>query len=231
MDSKVIKSKKELKADKRKLLNLPQYSTLEEIFSAITHGIGAGLSVVAIVLLIVFSPFDAKTITCVTIYSATLFLLYIVSTMYHSLAINKAKKVFQILDHCSIFILISGTYTPICLLILKDVVGWVLFSIVWAAATLGVIFNAIDLKKFSKLSMACYIAMGWSIIFAFKPLLNVINSFQLTFLLIGGTLYTIGAIIYAIGKRIKYMHTVWHLFVLGGSIFHFFMIFDFIRSV
>lgn len=231
MDSKVIKSKKELKADKRKLLNLPQYSTLEEIFSAITHGIGAGLSVVAIVLLIVFSPFDAKTITCVTIYSATLFLLYIVSTMYHSLAINKAKKVFQILDHCSIFILISGTYTPICLLILKDVVGWVLFSIVWAAATLGVIFNAIDLKKFSKISMACYIAMGWSIIFAFKPLLNVINSFQLTFLLIGGTLYTIGAIIYAIGKHIKYMHTVWHLFVLGGSIFHFFMIFDFIRSV
>lgn len=231
MDYKVIKSKKELKADKRKLLNLPQYSTLEEIFSAITHGIGAGLSVVAIVLLIVFSPFDAKTITCVTIYSATLFLLYIVSTMYHSLAINKAKKVFQILDHCSIFILISGTYTPICLLILKDVVGWVLFSIVWAAATLGVIFNAIDLKKFSKISMACYIAMGWSIIFAFKPLLNVINSFQLTFLLIGGTLYTIGAIIYAIGKHIKYMHTVWHLFVLGGSIFHFFMIFDFIRSV
>lgn len=231
MDSKVIKSKKELKADKRKLLNLPQYSTLEEIFSAITHGIGAGLSVVAIVLLIVFSPFDAKTITCVTIYSATLFLLYIVSTMYHSLAINKAKKVFQILDHCSIFILISGTYTPICLLVLKDVVGWVLFSIVWAAATLGVIFNAIDLKKFSKLSMVCYITMGWSIIFAFKPLLNVINSFQLTFLLIGGTLYTIGAIIYAIGKSIKYMHTVWHLFVLGGSIFHFFMIFDFIRSV
>ena len=231
MDSKVIKSKKEMRADKRKLLNLPQYSTLEEIFSAITHGIGAGLSVVAIVLLIVFSPFDAKTITCVTIYSATLFLLYIVSTMYHSLAINKAKKVFQILDHCSIFILISGTYTPICLLILKDVVGWVLFSIVWAAATLGVIFNAIDLKKFSKISMACYIAMGWSIIFAFKPLLNVINSFQLTFLLIGGTLYTIGAIIYAIGKHIKYMHTVWHLFVLAGSIFHFFMIFDFIRSV
>lgn len=231
MQSKTFSSKKESKLLKRKKLNLPSYSTLEEIFSAITHGIGAGLSVAAIVLLIVFAPYDAKTITCITIYSATLFLLYIVSTMYHSLGVNKAKKVFQILDHCSIFILISGTYTPICLLVLKDVIGWVLFSVIWLAATIGVVFNAIDLKRFSKLSMVCYIAMGWSIIFAFKPLLDVITKYQLIFLIIGGVLYTSGAIIYALGKKIKYMHSVWHLFVLGGSIFHFFMIFDFVKAL
>lgn len=230
MKVEMVPSKKELRNEKRKKLNLPNYSTLEEIFSSISHGIGAGLSVAAIVLLIVFSPYDAKTITCVTIYSATLFLLYIVSTMYHALGINKAKKVFQILDHCSIFVLISGTYTPVCLLMLNNTVGWILFAVVWSAATLGIVFNAIDLKRFSKLSMICYIAMGWSVIFAFKPLLKVITPFQLKFLIIGGAFYSLGAIIYVLGKKIKYAHSIWHLFVLAGSIFHFFTILDFVKS-
>ena len=216
--------------EKREKLNLPIYSTFEEILSAISHGIGALLSIAAIVLLIISSSFKAKTIVCVTIYSATLFLLYIVSTLYHALGINKAKKVFRVLDHCSIFILISGTYTPICLLMLNGVVGWLLFSIVWSAAIVGIVFNAIDLKKFSKLSMVCYIAMGWVIIFAIKPLLGVITQRQLLFLFLGGIFYTVGAIIYGIGKKIKYMHSVWHVFVLAGSIFHFFMIFDFIKA-
>lgn len=215
--------------EKRKSLNLPIYSTSEEILSAISHGIGALLSIIAIVLLIVSSSLKAKTIVCVTIYSATLFLLYIVSTLYHSLGINKAKKVFRILDHCSIFILISGTYTPICLLMLDGAIGWVLFSIVWIAAIVGIVFNAIDLKRFAKLSMVCYIAMGWAIIFAIKPLIGVVNQRQLTFLFLGGIFYTFGAIIYGIGKKIRYMHSVWHIFVLAGSIFHFFMIFDFIK--
>lgn len=231
METDFCKSKKDIRIEKRKKLNLPNYTTLEEIFSAITHGIGAALAIAAIVLLIVFSPFDAKTITCVTIYSATLFVLYIVSTLYHALGINKAKKVFQVLDHCSIFILISGTYTPICLLMIKDVIGWILFSFVWASAAIGIVFNAIDLKRFSKISLICYIAMGWSVIFAFKPLLSVISLYQLIFLFIGGAFYTFGAILYVLGKKIKYMHSVWHLFVLAGSIFHFFMIFDFVKSL
>lgn len=228
MKTKVERIKNSI-LEKRKNLNLPIYSTFEEILSAISHGIGALLSIVAIVLLIISSSFKAKTIVCVTIYSATLFLLYIVSTLYHALGINKAKKVFRVLDHCSIFILISGTYTPICLLMLDGAIGWVLFSIVWGAGILGIVFNAIDLKKFSKLSMVCYIAMGWAIIFAIKPLLGVINQRQLLFLFLGGIFYTVGAVIYGIGKRIKYMHSLWHIFVLAGSIFHFFMIFDFIK--
>ncbi|MBR1779443.1 MAG: hemolysin III family protein [Clostridia bacterium] len=215
--------------EKRKNLNLPIYSTFEEILSAIFHGIGAILSIAAIVLLILSSSFKAKTIVCVSIYSATLFLLYIFSTMYHALGVNKAKKVFRILDHCSIFILISGTYTPICLLMLEGPVGWILFSIVWICAIVGIVFNAIDIKKFSKLSMICYVAMGWAIIFAIKPLLNVVNQRQLLFLFLGGIFYTVGAAIYAAGKKVKYMHAVWHIFVLCGSICHFFMIFDFIR--
>lgn len=228
MKTSVQKIKKSI-LEKRKSLNLPVYSTFEEILSAISHGIGALLSVFAIVLLIISSSFKAKTIVCVSIYSATLFVLYIISTMYHALGLNKAKKVFRILDHCSIFILISGTYTPICLLMLDGVIGWILFSAVWLCAIVGIVFNAIDLKKFSKLSMACYIIMGWAIIFAIKPLMDVITQRQLLFLFLGGIFYTVGAIIYGIGKKIKYMHSLWHVFVLSGSIFHFFMIFDFIK--
>ncbi len=221
---------KETMLEKRKRLNFPIYSTLEEVLSAVSHGIGAILSIVAIVVLILSSSFKPKTIVCVSIYSATLFILYIVSTMYHALGINRAKKVFRILDHCSIFILISGTYTPICLLMLDNTTGWILFSVVWTFATIGIVLNAIDLKRFSKFSMVCYISMGWAVVFAMKPLLEVISSKQLLFLILGGLAYTLGAIIYGVGKKVKYMHSVWHLFVLAGSILHFFTIFDFIRS-
>ncbi|MDQ5983758.1 MAG: hypothetical protein RUMPE_00786 [Eubacteriales bacterium SKADARSKE-1] len=230
MAQEILTSKKLLSLEKRKKLNLPIYSTLEEVLNAVTHGIGALLSIAAIVLLIVFSDFNPKTIACVTIYSATLFLLYIVSTLYHALAINKAKTVFRVLDHCSIFILILGTYTPVCLLMLNSTVGWVLFSTVLLAAIVGIVFNSIDLKKYSKFSMICYLAMSWVVIFAIKPLLMSVSSKQLIFFFLGGVAYTIGAVIYKIGKKVKYMHSVWHLFVLAGSILHFFMIFDFIKA-
>lgn len=230
MKEKILSSKKLVGLEKRKNLNLPTYSTLEEVLSAITHGVGALLSIAAIVLLIKFSDFSPKTIICVTIYSTTLFLLYIVSTLYHALSINKAKKVFRILDHCSIFILILGTYTPICILMLNSLIGWILFFVVLLAAIVGIVFNSIDLKKYSKLSMICYIAMGWVVIFAIKPLIESVSSKQLMFLFLGGVSYTIGAVIYAIGKKIKYMHSIWHLFVLAGSLLHFFMIFDFIKN-
>lgn len=232
MTNEIYKNKSKLtRAEKIKLFSLPSYTLLEEIFNAITHGIGAALAVAAIVLLPIFSNHRPKTIVCVTIYSSTLFILYIVSTLYHALGINKAKKVFRILDHCSIFLLIAGTYTPISLLILPNPLGIILVSVVWTAAIVGILLNSIDLKRFSKVSMACYIGMGWCVIFAIKPLIENVSNFQLIFLFIGGLFYTIGAIIYAIGKKSnkKYVHSLWHLFVLAGSIFHFFMIFDFVR--
>lgn len=219
------------KEEKRKLFNLPSYTLLEEILNAVTHGIGAALAIAAIVLLPIFSNHNAKTVTCVTIYASTLFILYIVSTLYHALGINKAKKVFRILDHCSIFLLIAGTYTPISLLMLPNTLGIVLASLVWATAIVGIVLNSINLKKYAKVSMVCYIGMGWCVIFAIKPLVESVNTFKLAFLFIGGLFYTIGAVIYAVGKKsnAKYVHSLWHLFVLAGSIFHFFMIFNFIR--
>ena len=218
------------KETKRKELNLPSYTTFEEILNAITHGIGALLAIAAIVLLPIFSDHKALTVVSVTIYSSTLFLLYIISTLYHALGINKAKKVFRTLDHCTIFLLIAGTYTPICLLAIGGVVGIVLASIVWTTAIVGVVLNSIDVKRFAKFSMICYISMGWCVVFAFKPLINSVSTKSIILLITGGIAYTIGAIIYGLGKKIKYMHSLWHLFVLAGSILHFFMVFDFIRT-
>ena len=203
----------------------------EELMNAISHGIGAALSIAAIVLLIINSNFEIKSIVCVTIYSVSLFVLYIISTLYHALLPSKAKKVFRVLDHCSIFLLIAGTYTPICLLVLNSVVGWILFFVVWIAAIVGIVFNSIDIKKFSKFSMICYIAMGWVVIFALKPLIDSITTSQITLLVSGGVAYTVGAVLYVIGKKQKYIHSVWHLFVLLGSILHFFMIFSCIKNI
>lgn len=227
----VLSQKAESRIKKLRELNLPEYTLSEELMNSITHGIGAGLAIVAIILLIINSNFEAKSIVCVTIYSVSLFILYIISTLYHALLPSKAKKVFRILDHCSIFLLIAGTYTPICLLVLNSVIGWSLFFIVWIAAIIGIVFNSIDIKKFSKFSMICYVAMGWVVIFAIKPLIDRITLAQLNLLVLGGIAYTVGAILYVVGKKKKYIHSLWHLFVLLGSILHFFMIFSCIKCI
>ena len=227
----ILSEKAKLRLKKLKEFNLPEYSMSEELMNAISHGIGAALSIAAIVLLIINSNFEIKSIVCVTIYSVSLFVLYIISTLYHALLPSKAKKVFRVLDHCSIFLLIAGTYTPICLLVLNSVVGWILFFVVWIAAIVGIVFNSIDIKNFSKFSMICYIAMGWVVIFALKPLIDSITTSQITLLVSGGVAYTVGAVLYVIGKKQKYIHSVWHLFVLLGSILHFFMIFSCIKNI
>ena len=226
-----LSEKSAIRLKKLREFNLPEYSSLEEVFNALSHGIGATLSIVAIVLLVINSNFEVKSILCITIYSVSLFVLYIISTLYHALLPSRAKKVFRVLDHCSIFLLIAGTYTPICLLVLNNFVGWLLFSVVWIAAIVGIIFNSIDIKKFSKFSMICYIAMGWGVIFALKPLIISISASQLVLLILGGVAYTLGSVLYAIGKKQKYIHSIWHLFVLLGSILHFFMIFSCIKSL
>lgn len=231
MSNESLSKKAQIRLQKLKEFNLPEYSTLEELLNALSHGLGAALSIAAIVLLVINSPFNAKSIVCVSIYSVSLFVLYIISTLYHAILPGKAKKVFRVLDHCSIFVLIAGTYTPICLLVLNSVVGWILFFIVWIAAIVGIVFNSIDIKKFSKFSMICYIAMGWVVVFAFKPLIESVNSTQLLLLVLGGVAYTVGALLYLIGKKRKYMHSIWHLFVLLGSILHFFMVFSYVRNM
>lgn len=207
-------------------IEIPAYSLGEEITNAIVHGVGALLSVAALVLCVVFSAIHGNAYAVVSscIYGSTLIILYTMSCLYHSLKVNRAKKVFRIIDHCSIFLLIAGTYTPYSLVTLNGWLGWLVFGIIWGCAIIGIILNAIDLKKYKVISMILYIAMGWAIIFAFKPLIRALPVGGFYLLLAGGIIYTVGAIFYGIGRKYKYMHSVWHFFVLAGSILHFFSI-------
>lgn len=222
---KHIEDKVEWRAKRREELFLPKYSLSEEIMSAITHGAGVGLAIAGMIVLLAFGHHDPLTVVSVSVFGAAMIMLYSVSTLYHALGVNRGKKVFRVLDHCTIFLLIAGTYTPISLLCFGGATGWLIFGIVWGVAVLGVVLNAIDLRRFAKFSMACYIDLGWLVIFFFKPLIEHLDQTSVLFLIIGGVLYTVGAAVYGTGKKIKYMHSVWHLFVLGGTIFHYFVIY------
>lgn len=197
----------------------------EEIANAVSHGVGSLLAIAACVILIVRSAFHSTAIGVVSasIYGASLIILYTFSSLYHSLTNRKAKSVFRIFDHCSIFFLILGTYTPICLWMLKGALGWTLFGINAFCTALGIVLNSINLKKFQKISMVLYILMGWSVIVSIKNVIAIIPFSGMMFLLIGGLLYTFGIIFYKM-KNVKYMHFIWHLFVLGGSIVHYFFV-------
>ena len=204
-------------------IEVPKYSLGEEIMSAITHGIGALLSIVALILCTAVSAHHGSAIAVVSsiIYGVTLIILYTMSTLYHSLAVNNAKRVFRIIDHCSIFLLIAGTYTPFTLVALEKPLGYYIFAIVWGIAILGIVLNSINLKKYKVISLISYVILGWVIVFAYGPLKEAVNWSGILLLIAGGVIYTIGAIIYALGKKIKYFHSIFHIFVLTASILHF----------
>lgn len=203
-----------------------RYTLGEEIFNSVTHGVGSLLSIAGTVVLIVFSAInsDAFAVVSSAVYGASLIILYTMSTLYHSITNEKAKKFFRIMDHNTIFFLIAGTYTPYTLAVLRSPLGWVLFGIVWGAAAIGIVLNSIDLEKFSKISVVCYIAMGWVIIIAVKPLMNSMPFISFALLVAGGVFYTFGVIFYAI-KKVKYFHSVWHIFTVIGSALHYFSVF------
>ncbi len=206
-------------------MKFKRYTLGEEIFSSVTHGIGTVLALGGTAVLIVLSAVysDAWSVVGSAIFGASLIILYCMSTLYHSITNEKAKSFFRIMDHNTIFFLIAGTYTPITISVLRGALGWVLFGIVWGAAIVGIVFNSIDLEKFRKPSVVCYIAMGWVIIFAVKPLMDAMNSLSLWLLIGGGVFYTVGVIFYAI-KKIRYFHSIWHIFTLFGSVCHYFSI-------
>lgn len=208
-------------------IEIPKYSLCEELLSAISHGIGGLLSIAALVLCVVFSAIhhNAYAVVSRVIYGSCSIILYTMSTLYHSFKVNNAKRVFRILDHDSIFLLIAGTYTPYALVALPKTIGWVVFGVIWACAILGIALNSIDLKKYKKFSMFLYLVMGWMIIFTFKTLVKSIDIAGIYLMLSGGMMYTIGAIFYGIGKKKKYMHSIFHFFVLAASILFFFSIF------
>lgn len=202
-----------------------RYTLGEEIFNSVSHGVGALLSIAGCVVLIVLCAVHkgAMEVVSASIYGASLIILYTMSTLYHALTNKTAKTVFQILDHNTIFLLIAGTYTPMTLCCLNGALGWTIFGLVWGAAIVGIVFSSINLEKFRKFSTLCYIIMGWGIIFAIKPLYESIPKFAVIMLILGGVLYSLGVIFYA-KKGCRYMHSIWHLFVIGGSVLHYFSI-------
>ena len=208
---------------KKEKITIPKYSLSEELISAISHGIGALLSIAALVLCIVFSSLHHNPIAIISscIYGVSLIVLYLMSCLYHSF---KAKKVFRIFDHCSIFLLIAGSDIPFLLLIIGGLKGTIMLIIMWLCAIIGIIGNSIALEKFKFLAFPLYLIMGWMALFSLKPLIANLAKPGLILLLIGGIIYTVGAVIYLIGSKVKYMHSIWHFFVLGGSIFQFFSI-------
>lgn len=208
-------------------ISIPKYSLSEELLNAISHGLGALFGIVGTVLCIVkaANTGDPWRIVSGSIFGVTVLLLYLMSCLYHALKVNMAKRVFRVIDHCTIFLLIAGTYTPFTLVTLRGTVGWVLFGIVWGMAVLGITLNAVNLKKFSKISVACYLVMGWAIIAAFQPLAEALAPQGVALLIWGGIAYTVGAILYGIGAKVKYFHSVFHFFCLAGTVLHFFAIY------
>ncbi len=211
-------------------ISLPKYTLGEELLNAISHGVGAFLGVSALTLCLIKSIYAGGFYELFSslVYGISLILLYATSSLYHGMIPNVAKRILRVLDHCTIFLLIAGTYTPFTLIPLRDSVGIYLFLIIWIAAIVGIVLNAVNVEKFKVFSMICYITMGWCVIFTFKPLINNLAPAGLNLLLSGGIAYTLGAIIYGIGSKVKYMHSIWHFFVLAGSVLHFLCIFLYI---
>lgn len=212
---------------------LPTYTRGEERMNMISHIVGGGLGVIALVLCVILSALHGNVwgIVGSAIYGASLILLYTSSSIYHGLRPGMGKKVMQVLDHCTIYFLICGTYTPILLCSIRPVSPvwcWVLFGIVWGLAAMAISLTAIDIKKYSKLSMICYIGMGWSILLAAETAIEAIPLPGLLWCLAGGIAYSIGAVLYGVGKKHRYMHSVFHFFVLAGSIMQFICVFFYI---
>jgi hemolysin III len=192
--------------------------------NAITHGIGAGLAVAGAVYLIVVSTRgSSRLVVSCTIFASTLVLVYVCSTLYHSLVRTRARHVFQVLDHSAIYLLIAGTYTPFTLISLRGQVGWVLFGVVWAMAVAGVVFKSLALGRFAVASALVYLIQGWIIVFAAGPLLRAIGWHGVMWLGAGGMAYTVGVVFFAL-DRLRYFHATWHVFVLAGSVAHYFAI-------
>lgn len=201
------------------------YSKKEEIFNAITHGVGACLAVAGLVILVVLASIKGSVwhVVSFSIFGAMMVILYLVSTLYHSLTHRKAKKLFRKFDHMAIFLLIAGTYTPYCLAILNNSLGWSIFGIVWCTTILGILMKAFYAGKKEIFSIVLYITLGWLVVLMIKPLYLLMSGQGFTFLVLGGLFYTLGTFFY-VKNKIKYNHGIWHLFVLAGSTCHFFSV-------
>ena len=216
-----------MKRTKLKDRKLPRYTKGEEVFNMVSHIVGAAFGIVAMILCIVVSASHNNVYGVVSsvVYGASMIALYTVSSIYHGLSPRvTAKKVMQVIDHCTIFILIAGSYTPFALCSFREyntALGWTIFTVMWLVAIVGIILNAIDLRKYRAFSMICYIGMGWVILIKAKLLPLLLGKNGVILLVSGGVAYTLGAILYGLGVKYKYMHSIFHLFILLGSVLHF----------
>ena len=212
---------------------MPAYTVGEEVFNMVSHIVGGGFGVIALALAVVFAALRGNvwSVVASAVYGGSMVALYTVSSVYHGLRLNMGKRVMQVIDHCTIFLLIAGTYTPVVLCGIRPYSpawGWALFGIVWGCAALGITFTAIDMKKYEKLAMALYLGIGWCVVLAIKPALASVPLAGLLWILAGGVAYTIGAGLYALGPKHRYMHSVFHVFVVAGSILQFVGIFFYV---
>ena len=211
--------------------NLPEYSLAEELVNAISHGVGASLSIAALVVCIVRSH-SALGIVSSCLYGSMMILLYIFSCLYHSLSPNiRGKKVLRVIDHDNVFLMEAGTYMPIALALFvgngQVALGWTVFGVVWAITILAVILTSINVDKYQNIGVVCNLILGWGSLLTLPALLPLVGGAGLLMLILGGVTYSVGALWYRIGAKIKWMHTVFHFYVLVASIFHFIFIFNF----
>ncbi|MBL0741657.1 PAQR family membrane homeostasis protein TrhA [Chryseolinea lacunae] len=206
-------------------LEHPRVSIAEEIANAITHGVGALLAIAALVLLVVFASLygTAWHVVGFSVFGAMLVILYVMSTLYHSLMGPRVKKLFRKFDHMAIFLLIAGTYTPFCLTALRGWMGWTVLGVVWCCAIAGVVMKAFHTGKAEWISTVLYVVMGWAVVAVIKPVYTSLSFEGFLFLVLGGASYTLG-VFFFVKDKMKYSHSIWHLFVLGGSTFHFFAV-------
>ena len=204
---------------------LPAYTKGEEVFNMVSHIVGGAIGVAALVLCIIFSAVhhNGYGLAGSIVYGISMITLYTMSSIYHGLKEGTAKRVMQVLDHCTIYLLIAGTYTPILLSAMRPiepVASWVLLGVVWGLAAIAITLTAIDLKKYAVFSMICYIGMGWCIIFKIPLLLAAVGWGGFFLILAGGLCYTVGAVLYGLGRTRKYVHSIFHLCVVAGSVLH-----------
>jgi hemolysin III len=201
------------------------YPLAEEIAHSVLHGVGVVASIAGLAVLVAFASLHGSAwhVVACSIYGTTLILLYVASTLYHSIQAPRAKSVLRLLDHSAIYLLIAGTYTPFTLVSLRGLWGWTLFAIVWGLALLGILLQVARPRRSTRLAVALYLTMGWLVVIAAKPLAHAVAPGGVLLLVLGGLAYTLGVVFYA-WRRLPYNHAVWHGFVLAGSTLHFFAV-------
>lgn len=208
-------------------IKIPKYTLAEELINAISHGFGTAFAITALVLTVVISAKHHSAIAVVSscIYGSSMIIMFLISCLYHSFSPKlKAKKVFRVLDHCDIYVFIAGSYTPFCLCLIGGLKGWLMFGVIWICTVIGILLNSIDMDRFEKPSFVLYLIMGWMIILSLDVLLAKLPAAALVLLISGGVVYTLGSAFYIIGAKRKYLHSVFHFFILIAAILQFFSI-------